>query len=77
MVLLSSWLVPSPLTVRGQLDVVDLFAGEGRIARLGRATGQHALALDLLYSSNTRCFDINEEPGFLFLDHFHRKVLLN
>ena len=69
MVLLVSWLVPAPLTVGGQLNVVDLFAGEGRIARLARATGQHAIALDLLYSSNARCFDINEEPGFLFLDH--------
>ena len=69
MVLLTSWLVPVPLTVGGELTVVDLFAGEGRIARLARATGQDAVALDLLYSSNTRCFDINEEPGFLSLDH--------
>lgn len=67
MVLLASWLEPTGVT-SGDWDVVDLFAGAGRIARLARMTGQKSVALDILYSQNPHSFDINEDAGFAFLD---------
>ena len=50
-------------------ELVDLFAGQARLTRLGRAAGMSAVALDLEYSpTNPRTFDLNEEPGFVLLD---------
>lgn len=65
MVLMLSWLEPSAFSFGDQWQVVDLFAGAGRIARLARASGQKAVAHDLLYSDNRHCFDMNESAGFL------------
>lgn len=47
--------------------MVDLFAGVARISRLGRAHGKKCAAMDIGYHENRRVFDINEEPGFVFL----------
>ncbi|CAL1163803.1 unnamed protein product [Cladocopium goreaui] len=41
-----------------------MFAGAGRIARMARQAGQKAVALDIVYSSHSHCFDINEDAGF-------------
>lgn len=52
---------------RSQWDLVDMFAGAGRIARLGRRSGLRTVALDRDYSPNRHAFDINESAGFLQL----------
>lgn len=74
MVLLISWLDPSIFTFGSHVEVVDMFAGAGRIARMARQSGQKAVALDLTYSSHSHCFDINEDAGFAFL---HPNNILN
>ena len=50
-------------------DVVDLFAGEARIARMGRRAGLRTCAHDINYTYGKRkkVFDINSPGGFLFL----------
>ena len=48
-------------------DIVDFFAGAGRLARGGRLLGQSCAALDIGYNENPRVFDINSDPGFLLL----------
>lgn len=73
-VLLISWLDPSIFTFGSHVEVVDMFAGAGRIARMARQAGQKAVALDLVYSSHSHCFDINEDAGFAFL---HPNIILN
>lgn len=65
--MLISWLDPAIFTFENKWDVVDMFAGDGRIARMARRSGQRSVALDLLYSQNTHCFDINEDAGFVLL----------
>ncbi len=78
MVLLASWLEPTGVTFGDSWDVVDMFAGAGRIARMARETGQQAVALDILYSKNSHCFDINEDAGFVFLAEvftFHPTII--
>lgn len=52
---------------QNRYDVVDLFAGAGRIARGGRVLGQSTAALDIEYHPNPRVFDINSDAGFAFL----------
>ncbi len=52
---------------RDHLDVLDTFAGDARVARVARNLGFKAAALDIGYHRNTRVFDINESPGFVFL----------
>lgn len=73
-VLLISWLDPSIFTFGSHVEVVDMFAGAGRIARMARQAGQKAVALDIVYSSHSHCFDINEDAGFAFL---HPNRILN
>ena len=68
LVLLISFLQPATFAFGDQWDVVDLFAGHGRIARLARQSGQRSVALDLLYSNNAHSFDINEDAGLLLLN---------
>ena len=50
-------------------DVVDLFVGAGRIARMARQSGQRSVALDLQYHPNSHCFNINEDAGMLLLSY--------
>ena len=49
-------------------EVIDMFAGEARISRMGRQIGMPSVGLDLGYHHNPRAFDLNSEPGFLPLD---------
>ena len=49
-------------------DLVDVFAGAARCAKVARAMGLEASALDLSYSKNQKVFDINENGGFSLLD---------
>ena len=73
--LLVSWLQPHAQTNCPDLlqdssrnwDIVDLFAGAGRIARLSRKVGMKACAMDIGYHTNKRVFDLNESPGFVLL----------
>lgn len=46
-------------------DVVDLFAGHARIARMARQCGMSACAHDYEYGGHKRVFDINSPSGFL------------
>lgn len=48
-------------------DVVDLFAGQARIARLARQSGQSSIAMDIGYHQDPHIFDSNSEPGFVYL----------
>lgn len=48
-------------------DVVDMFAGQARIARMGRRAGLRACAHDIDYTEHKKVFDINTPGGFLFL----------
>ena len=66
-VLLLTWLEPPAFRFGIRWDVVDMFAGAGRIARLGRRSGLRTVALDREYSENPHSFDINESAGFLCL----------
>lgn len=70
MVMLLFWMSPALPPAPCPWQVVDLFAGKGRIARMARLSGQPACAMDIEYHQNPRIFDINSEPGFAFLS-FH------
>ena len=50
-----------------EMDCVDLFAGAARVAKLTRALGMKAKALDIAYHSNHAVFDMNQSAGFLRL----------
>ncbi len=44
-----------------------MFAGQARIARMGRRAGLRACAHDIDYTEHKKVFDINTPGGFLFL----------
>ena len=46
-------------------DVLDFYAGAGRVARAARFAGLCALGMDLAYSGNPRAFDLSKECGFV------------
>ena len=48
-------------------DMLDFFAGAGRMARGGRVVGYRAAAFDISYHPNSRVFDINSDAGFACL----------
>lgn len=48
-------------------DLLDFFAGAGRMARGGRVLGYHGAAFDISYHPNSRVFDINSDAGFACL----------
>ena len=60
-----SWL--DNFDFKNQYDIVDFFAGAGRLARGGRMVGHNSVALDIEYHPNSKVFDINTEAGFAFL----------
>ena len=77
--LLCSWLVKAPAFARQQADVVELFAGKARVARLATTAGWACLAHDVAFdpgnnggSSTTldklkgyrSCMDLNGNAGF-------------
>ena len=58
--------------VGDRYDILEAFAGTARIARLARALGLEACALDLNYDSannksKANAMDMNTDAGFLFL----------
>ena len=54
-------------------QVIDMFAGRGRLAKLAKALGLQAAAVDSEYDSKgdnkrrSNCMDINTSGGFLLL----------
>ena len=81
---------PPPWT-RQKYDIVELFAGKGRIARLGQSRGYNILCHDMLYdkvftadsSSETEtkqrkrsCMDMNGSAGFLPFVHEHSMCMV-
>ncbi len=66
LVILIAFLEPMEHT-SPEYQVLDFFAGAGRIAQAARAMGESTAALDIGYHSNPRVFDINSSPGFVFL----------
>ena len=66
-VMLIFWLRAPAFGPLERWDVVDLFAGQARIARLARQSGHSSIAMDIGYHEDPHIFDINSEPGFVFL----------
>ena len=66
-VMLIFWLRAPAFGPLERWDVVDLFAGQARIARLARQCGHSSSAMDIGYHEDPHIFDINSEPGFVFL----------
>lgn len=64
-VMLIFWLRAPAFGPFERWDVVDLFAGQARIARLARQYGQSSIAMDIGYHEDPHIFDINSEPGFV------------
>ncbi|CAE7942044.1 unnamed protein product, partial [Symbiodinium necroappetens] len=64
-VLLLSWMEPDLLS--NKFQVLDFFAGKGRIARGARYVGMPAAAVDVEYADNARVMDINSDPGYALL----------
>ena len=57
-------------TASKPFEIIELFAGTAKIARMGKALGLSATALDKTYCSGdnkqtTNCMDINTDAGFL------------
>ena len=48
-------------------DVLEIYAGHARVARLGRALGLETAALDDSYDPEKKSMNINTDAGFLFL----------
>lgn len=55
---------------RDHLDAIDCFAGAARVAKVARAFGHKAVALDIGYHPNSRVFDVNSDAGFSLLAWF-------
>lgn len=66
LVILIAFLEPMEPT-SPQYQVLDFFAGAGRIANAAKAMGESTAAFDIGYHSNPRVFDMNSAPGFVFL----------
>lgn len=64
-ILLLSW--TDVYAGRDLYEVVDYFAGAARVARIARAAGMKAAALDLNYHRKPRTFSMNSSPGFVCL----------
>lgn len=64
-VLLLSW--TDLFQGRDYIDTIDFFAGAARVAKVSRAVGKRAMALDLSYHENEDVFNINSSPGFALL----------
>lgn len=72
-VMLIFWLRAPAFGPFERWDVVDLFAGQARIARLARQYGQSSIAMDIGYHEDPHIFDINSEPGFVYLSLGNRQ----
>ena len=74
-ILLCLWL--SPGASPREWGVVDLFAGEARIARMARQRGENACAMDINYHKDSHIFDVNSARGFVFLGFGHLEKLFS
>jgi len=74
-VMLIFWLRAPAFGPLERWDVVDLFAGQARIARLARQYGQSSIAMDIGYHEDPHIFDINSEPGFVYLSLGNFKII--
>lgn len=69
-----SWLEVSPPFGWKAVDLVELFAGKGRITRLAAARGWNVLCHDMKFdasaheSGRQNCMDLTKSAGFLLLD---------
>ena len=71
LLLMLCWLQEPPAFMHRQYDIVEMFAGKGRICRLAEAAGYWALAHDLAYHKPkpgaNNAMDINGKAGYLLL----------
>lgn len=73
LVLLTSWLDIDPVRTQGaELQILELFAGVARLARLGTSLGIPSRALDITFDPNfvqgaKSSMDFNEPAGYLSL----------
>ena len=71
LVMLVAWLDGAPRLADGtcpqSYDILDFFAGAGRLARAGRRCGETTAAFDIGYHHNRRVFDMNSSSGFALL----------
>ena len=66
-VLMASWLSVAPGFMCKHTDLIELFAGCGRICRLAESAGYFSLAHDMLLDKSGKkksCMDINKSAGF-------------
>ena len=63
LILLVSFLQPDPLG--DHFQVLDFYAGKGRLARGARYVGMPAAAVDVMYTENNRAMDMNSPSGFV------------
>lgn len=71
LVLLTSMLHIEPLEQHSSLEVIEFFAGTGRLCRLAKSMGIPSEAHDLSYDETKKhgksAMDINDSAGYLFL----------
>lgn len=71
LVLLTSMLSIEPLEQHSSLEVIEFFAGTGRLCRLATSMGIPSEAHDLSYDETKKhgksAMDINDSAGYLFL----------
>ena len=78
MILLASWThLPADAGMSSGYQVIEMFAGKKRVAKLGKAIGLVTCAHDILYDKSFKpkrkrspksSMDINDSAGFLFLE---------
>jgi hypothetical protein len=47
-------------------EIVEFFAGACRVAKWGHVRGYSVAALDITYSENKKCMDMNNPAGFVY-----------
>ena len=71
--MLACWLKRAPPFAGKAWDVIEMFAGTGKISRLAAASGWHALAHDMAYDRSAQApgqhnaMDLNTSAGFMLL----------
>ena len=70
-VIMAAWVQLPPDFAEKSYDLVELFAGAGRLTRLAKARGWNAVCSDLLYDrgagSGHNCMDMCGSAGFVWL----------
>ncbi len=86
MILLASWThLPADSGISSGYQVIEMFAGQKRVAKLGKAIGLVTCAHDILYDksftpkrkrSQKSSMDINDSAGFLFLEWVQYRLIV-